>query len=268
MKNFFVRTLIAAVLFLTAASIASYPVALFAASVVTTGVALTSKIAPGESLPLAVKLVNISGNSNKVDVVVTYTILDPKNAIIYRSAETVAVETTASFVKSIPIPKSALPGQYRAESSILYPGQTSPATSQFPFTVERKIFGFFQSSLYLYIGILIVVGVLAGVAGRFWIRRRVARTGPIDYSNVPAGTRVFYELISDTVMGMRQEVGERALEIAKHTIGMTIDERTGRILSLTGKPSKVIADLVSEYEKVLGKRVSFAFRRPKVQYNT
>ncbi|MBP6913387.1 MAG: hypothetical protein KBC00_02130 [Candidatus Levybacteria bacterium] len=48
---------------------------------------------------------------------------------------------------------------------------------------------------------------------------------------------------------MRQKVGERALDIAPHVDGLTIDKKTGRVLKLTRNPSKIIAELVSEYEK-------------------
>jgi hypothetical protein len=61
-------------------------------------------------------------------------------------------------------------------------------------------------------------------------------------------------------MGMRAQVGESALDIAKQIDGLVIDEKTGRVLKLTAKPSKVVAELVSGYEKALGKKVSFSFR--------
>jgi Putative transmembrane protein (Alph_Pro_TM) len=238
------------------------PAPIFAASEVqATGAGLTSKVAPGELLPLSVKLINL-GNSNKVDVALTYRIVDSQGNVIYSAEETVAVETTASFVKNIPIPASTPPGQYKAESSIRYQGQVTPATSEFSFTVERKIFGLFQSDFYLYGGIALLVGIIVGIVSRFWIRRRrTTRLGPIDYSSVPSDTRVFYELISDTIMGMRQQVGDKALDIVRQMKGITIDDRTGRVLTITAKPSKVIAELVAEYEKALHKKVSFSFRK-------
>jgi hypothetical protein len=44
------------------------------------------------------------------------------------------------------------------------------------------------------------------------------------------------------------------------TKGLVIDENTGRVLEFTEKPSKVIAQLVSGYEEVLGQKVSFTLR--------
>jgi hypothetical protein len=239
------------------------PTLLHAASEVqTTSAGLASKVAPGELLPISVKLVNIGGNSNEADVTLTYKIVDSQGNVINSATDTVAVVTTASFVRTIQIPANTPPGQYKAESSILYKGQVAPATSGFSFTVERKIFGLFQGDFYLYGGIMLLVAAIAAIVSRSWIhRRRSTRLEPIDYSDIPGDKRVFYELISDTVMGMRQQVGEKALEIVKQIKGITIDERTGRVLTLTEKPSKVIAELVSEYEQALGKKVSFSFRK-------
>jgi hypothetical protein len=91
-------------------------------------------------------------------------------------------------------------------------------------------------------------------------RRRTTRLTPFDYSNIAHGERTFYEILSDTIMEMRGRVGDDALDIAAGVAGLTIDKNTGRVLAITEHPSKVIAALVSEYEKTLGKKVSFSFR--------
>lgn len=228
----------------------------------TTG--LTAKVAPGEILPLSVKLLNF-GSSNRVDVAVSYTVTDSKGAIIYSAHETVAVETTASFVKKIPIPLGTIPGHYIAKSFILYPDQLTPATSEFPFMVERKYFGVFQSDWYLYGGILVVVIILAAVISRLLIRRRrVSRMVTQEYAEIPHDMRIFYEMLSDTIIQMRQRVGDQALEIASHIEGLTLDRKSGRVLALSGRPSKIIADLVTKYELILGKKVSFSLRKDEL----
>lgn len=227
----------------------------------TSGAGLVSRVAPGEFLPLSVKLLNF-GNNNKVDVTISYKITDTLGKVIYSADETVAVETTATFVKTIQIPFETIPGRYIAKSSIIYLGQVTPATTEFPFTVERKILGIFQSDFLLFGGIISLVSILMLVLGRALVkRRRKVRSAPLDYSEIPSDKRVFYELISDTIMTMRLKVGERALDIAKQIGDLSIDEKTGRVLKLTGQPSKVIAELVLGYEKALGEKVSFSFRR-------
>jgi hypothetical protein len=231
------------------------------AQVYTSNAGVVVRVAPGELLPISVKLSNFGGGK-RVDVLVEYSIFSSAGEKIYSTNETVAVETTNNFIKTIQIPFGATGGIYTAKTSITYGGQLVPATTQFSFTVERKILGLFQSDFFLYGGITILISILMVLLGHALIkrRRRTMRLAPVDYSDIPHDTRVFYELISDTIMGMRQQVGESALDIAKQIDGLVIDEKTGRVLKLTAKPSKIVAELVLGYEKVLGKNVSFSFR--------
>ena len=231
------------------------------AQVDTSNAGVVVKVAPGELLPIAVKLSNFGGG-RRVDVLVEYSIISSTGEKIYSTNETVAVETTNNFIKTIQIPFGTGGGVYIAKTSIIYNGQLVPATTQFSFTIEKKILGIFQSDFILYGGIAILISIFMAALGHVLIKRRqrTMRLAPVDYSDVPHDTRVFYELISDTIMGMRQQVGESALDIAKQIEGLVIDEKTGRVLRLTTKPSKVVAELVSGYEKVLGKKVSFSFR--------
>ena len=227
----------------------------------TNSAGLVAKVAPGELLPISVTLSNFGGGK-RVDVLITYSIFTSKGDKIYSTSETVAVETTGNFVKTIQIPFGTTPGIYTVKTSIIYEGQLIPATTQFPFTVERKFFGLFQSDFLLYGGVTLLSSILMLALGHALIkRRRAQRFAPFDYSDIPHDKRTFYEILSDTVMGMRERVGDDALLIAAHIDGLQIDKETGRVLALTDRPSKIIATLVSEYEKLLGQRVSFSFRR-------
>jgi hypothetical protein len=219
-----------------------------------------TKVAPGEFLPISVKLSNFGG-VKRVDVLAEYSILTSAGEKISSTSETVAVETTASYIKTIQIPFNTPGGTYIAKTSITYSGQLVPATTQFSFTVERKIFGIFQSDFLLYGGIIVLISILMVILGYNLIkRRRAMRITPFDYSNIAHGERTFYEILSDTIMEMRERVGDDALTIAANIDGLKIDKETGRVLSIT-EPSKIIATLVSEYEKLLGKKVSFSFRQ-------
>jgi len=219
------------------------------------------RVAPGGSLPISVKLSNFGGVS-RVDVLVIYSILNAAGNEIASTTETVAVETTASFVKTVGIPFDAPPGTYTAKTSAIYAGQLVPATSQFSFTVEVKILGLFLSDFYLYGGITIVISLCMLLLSNILIRRHQrGRLTSFDYSDIPHNERTFYEIVSDTIMAMRQRVGDDALDIASHVDGLTIDRETGRVLGLTKSPGKVIARLVSDYEERLGKKVSFSFRK-------
>jgi hypothetical protein len=233
------------------------------AQVDTSNAGVLTRVAPGELLPISIKLSNFGGGT-RVDVLLTYSIVTGAGEEIYSASETVAVETTASFVKTIQVPFDTAPGNYIAKTSITYQGQLVPAHTQFPFTVERKFLGFFQSDFFLYGGIIFLVSILMLTLGHVLIKRsRAIRLTPYDYSDIPHDTRIFYEILSDIIMEMRERVGDDALLIATHIDGLKIDKETGRVLSLTQHPSKIIAALVSEYEKLLGKKVSFLFRQEK-----
>lgn len=234
------------------------------AQVNTSNAGIATKVAAGELLPISVKLSNFGGGK-RVDVLVKYSIFNNNGNEIYSASETVAVETTDNFIKKIQVPFGTTPGTYTAKTSVTYQGQQVPATTQFSFTVERKILGIFQSDFILYGSIAIIISILLVLLGRLLIKRqRAMRFIPFDYSNIPHSKRTFYEILSDTIMQMRGRVGDDALIIASNINGLKIDIKTGRILTLTDKPAKIIATLVSEYEKRLGKKVSFSFRREKM----
>ena len=222
---------------------------------------LSVKVAPGELLLVSVKLSNFGGNK-RVDVTIHYEIIDGDENQIYTITETVAVETTASFTKNIQIPFGTPPGNYISKTSIVYNDQLVPATSQFSFMVERKIFGFFQSDFWMYGAITLILAIIMLIAGRFLVKRqKVTRFAPIDYSHIPYEKRAFFELLSDTIMQMRSRVGDRALTIATNIDGLVIDQKNGRILEINDNPSKIIAQLVLMYDQALNEKVSFSFRK-------
>ena len=73
------------------------------AKVDSTSASLAVRVAPGELLPISVKLSNFGGG-RRVDVTITYGLFNDQGNQIYTTTETVAVETTASFVKAIQVP--------------------------------------------------------------------------------------------------------------------------------------------------------------------
>ena len=262
------NNILAACLFIVMAELILLQLAVFAQTnaanggqVDTSNAGIVTKVAPGEVLPISVKLSNF-GSSQRIDVLITYGIFSSTGNEIYSINETVAVETTNNFVKTIQIPFGTAPGTYTARTSIIYNSQLVPATTQFSFTVERKFFGLFQSDFFLYGGVTIFISIIMVLLAYALIkRRRATRFTPFDYSNISSDKRTFYEILSDTITSMRGRVGDDALLIASHIDGLKIDVKNGRVIELTGPPSKTIALLVSEYEKILGKKVSFSIRK-------
>lgn len=224
------------------------------AEVKTSGEGLISRVAPGEFLPISVKLVNF-GEERRVDVTINYQILDSNNIVVFTESETVAVETTASFVKNIQIPNDLPPEKYTAFSSIIYEGQEVPATSKFQFTVEEKIAGIFVSQFVLYGIITGLIGIAFAVVSRLIIKRRVSRLTPQEYPEVPKQDRLFYEIISDIIMQMRYRAGDRAIEMAGDIDGLVIEKESGRVLKINKDPAEIVALLILQYQKHIGKKM-------------
>lgn len=238
----------------------SPPLDISQAEIKTSSGGLVSRFAPGELVPLSVELSNFGG-TRRADVTITYRILDENGAEVLSDSATVAVETTASFVKIIQLPQNIAPGRYTAISNITYAFQEVPAVSSFQFTVERKIAGIFVSQFLLFGGVTVGVGFAFAVVGRLILkRRRSTRFSPYDYANVSKEQRMYYELISDTIMQMRTRVGDVALEIAGKIDDLAIDKDSGRVLKLKESPAKIMALLILYYEKYLGKKMSFSLR--------
>jgi len=70
-----------------------------------------SKILPGSYIFAEIRLFNLGG-VGKVDVLVNYTVKDSESTIIASGSTTVAVETQASFVRSLSMPSDVKPGSY------------------------------------------------------------------------------------------------------------------------------------------------------------
>ncbi len=228
----------------------------------TTSGALVTRVAPGELLPISVKLTNFGGGK-RVDVTIDYRILNEKGDAVLTEKETVAVETTVSFIKVIQIPRDVPPGKYTAESSIVYQGQKVPVAASYQFTVEQKILGLFTSQFIIYGIITVFVGIAFVIVSRLIKKKlRVSRLAPHEYPDISKEERIFYEIVSDIIAQMRQRVGDRALDIAKSIDDLVIDENTGRVIRVKKSPAKIIALLILKYEKTLGEKISFAFPKP------
>ena len=226
----------------------------------TIGGGLISRIAPGEFLPISVKLVNFGGG-RRVDVNIEYQILNSDGKVVLMEGETVAVETTASFIKNIQIPHNFFSGEYTTFSKVTYEGQEVPATSRFQFTVERKIAGVFVSQLILYGAITLLVGIVFVVISRLILKRRMSRLVPHEYPDVLKQNRLFYEIISDIIMQMRCHVGNRAIKIANNIESLSIDENNGKVLEINKDPTEIVTLLMLQYKKHLGAEIKFLPRK-------
>lgn len=224
------------------------------------GKGLVSRVAPGEELPIEVKLMNF-GEGEKVDVTISYKILNSLDQTVFKRSETVAVETTSHYVKRIKIPEHFSEGDYTVVTEIIYQNQKAPAVSEFQFTVEKKILGVFVSQFIIYSIVGVVLAVVLIYIGRFVRRKRASRFEAHDYSDVKKEERGFYEMIGDMIMQMRYQHGTRAIEVASKIDGLVIDENTGKVLDINKDPAEIVTLLMIYYKKEFGKKADFISKR-------
>lgn len=218
------------------------------------------EMAPGEFLPISVKLTNF-GSKEEINVTVNYEIQDGSGKVFYRWGEEVPVKNTISYVKNIPLPITLPSGQYFALSKINYHDQTAPAVSKFEFTVNRKVAGFFLDQLAVYGLVILFVGAGFFVLSRVFIGRRARRLVLLDYSEAPKENRPFFELISDIIADARKRHGDRAIEIAAEIDGLVLDEEEARVLNVNKEPAEIIALLILKYEKTFKKKIKYQPRK-------
>lgn len=223
----------------------------------------SNKFSSGDFLSFSLKLVNF-GSISRQDVTITYQITDSQNNEVYVSSETVAVDTTASFVKRIPLPDSLKSGLYTLSANLIYPGQQQVATSKFTFSIESKIGGFFISDLIIYglssITIIIFIIIIVYFFTRKLNKNRVFF---FNYSDKPKNEIVYYEILSDMINQMRFRIGNDAIELAQEIPNLQIDSRSGKVINIAKEPAKIIALLIHRFEEFSGHKMSFGLRPKK-----
>jgi hypothetical protein len=90
------------------------------------------RVAPGTKVVGEIRLFNL-GSTSRIDTVVTYSIKDFDGNVINSEHETLAVETQASFVRELNVPRYVNPGTYVYAVKAEYEGKI--ATTSQPFEV-------------------------------------------------------------------------------------------------------------------------------------
>ncbi|MHA1866310.1 MAG: helicase HerA domain-containing protein [Candidatus Heimdallarchaeaceae archaeon] len=92
---------------------------------------ITKDVYPGDRFKYLVTLYNL-GLTKRVDVFINYTIRSVENdTIIAKTGETVALETSLSFDRSIKIPNTTTPGVYVIEAIAAYEDKRASAVASF-----------------------------------------------------------------------------------------------------------------------------------------
>ena len=201
-------------------------------------------------------------NQSRKDLKLDYEIFKG-DKLIAQSKILKAVETQLSFVDSIVIPDNTEEGLYLIKAKVSdYEDFNKEVSASFRVSKPKGI----QIKNYFLIVFwsVVLIGLIL-LAIQIHMAKRLGRRGrfaPHEYPDIPRKNRMFYEIISDIIGQMRYRVGDRALDIAKNIECLVIDEKDGKVIKIKKSPEKIIALLILEYEKHLGKKISFALRKP------
>ena len=223
-------------------------------TLLTTGQLTVGKVSPGDQLPLQVQLINFGTPDERVDVTLMYSVKNKRNIIVLDSSETVAVQTTSSFIKNVLIPQDFPTGTYSIDLLMSYQDQEFPAISQAKFKVSNKFFGFYSDD-WLLASPLILIPFLVMF---FWMRRKrdLILLRP-NYEHIEEEERAYYEIVHDVVVCLHKHVGDRKMkEIISHIEGLKLEKSNLYVEELSGSVEVIISKLIGEYEKVIGKKAN------------
>lgn len=227
-------------------------------SLSTTGQLSVGKVAPGEKLPIQVQLINFGTPEERVDVTLFYSVKDSHGITVLTDTETVAVQTTASFIKNVYIPDDFKSDNYTINLVINYRDQEFSAISQAQFKVQKKYFGFFLSDWLRALPLLFLPFLIP-----FFLNFRKKEHDLLrpNYSHIPEDERTYYEIVHDIVASIHHHVGDRDMKKIVDSIpGLGLDVSNIYIEELEGSVVVIIARLVSAYEKIVGKKANIILK--------
>ena len=122
---------------------------------------VTKEILSGDNLTFNIKVLNL-GRFPRYDVSLTYTISNANTGeVIYQQTETMAIETSLNFSRSIKIPEETSSGKYALKVTATYDNETAIAAEQFTIIEKEKVKEIeLQLYLFLFIVVLMIILIL------------------------------------------------------------------------------------------------------------
>tara|TARA_B100001179_G_scaffold80382_1_gene56768 strand:+ start:122 stop:922 length:801 start_codon:yes stop_codon:yes gene_type:complete len=214
-----------------------------------------TEIGRGEELPVEIQLVNFGTPNERVDATLVYSITYKENgAELFRTTETVAVETTASFNRDIIIPNDFPYGDYSISVDVRYQGQIFPALSESGFVVVRKAFGYpithwINALLILLVIVLLVIFLQKSIFTQ--------KHGPTTYTHVSEDERIYYEIIHGIIHELHYHVGDDAIKrISKNIPGLRMSDDGEHVLEISAPIVDIIPVLMQKYHEISGKHLN------------
>lgn len=113
-------------------------------------------VLPGEEISAQIELYNL-GHTDRLDVFLDYIIKDSDGNEVIQEHDSMAIETSANFVKNIQLPKDLAYGKYVFYVRVNYDDKIASASAWFN---VNRMFGAFYKNSYIFIIFLIIVVIL------------------------------------------------------------------------------------------------------------
>ncbi len=158
---------------------------------------LTKEINPGQPVRSQVTLYNM-GMTKKIDVTIGYTVKEVyTEKIVAKDSETLAIESSLSFVRTIALPKTISIGKYTIEAVAYYENKTATGVSSFDVVETPAIMLFLISIFTSWYPYAIVAAIIVLLLIRLLLRRMRERRAknakyifPVDFKKLPKGIKV------------------------------------------------------------------------------
>lgn len=110
----------------------------------------------GDEILTSIRITNLAAEARE-DVYLDFWVEDSSGNSMLNNRETVAVETTANFVRSFELPESLVVGDYTAHASVTdFDGKSSAASTNFSIAEKKtNLYPFYTLGMVLLISIII-----------------------------------------------------------------------------------------------------------------
>jgi len=231
--------------------------------------AITKEVYPGEHLKFGTTIYNM-GQTDRVDVVMNYSVKVARTEeVIETMSETLAVDTSKSFYRSINISKDTNPGQYIIEATGTYAYNNKTATSLDTFQVvsepflvriikEALSFRMYGIHIWQLFVIIIIIIILIRAYLKMkekWIeeaKKRLRYTFPVDLRKLPRKSA------RSLWIGKIAEAGKDAY--------LDMDDLTVHLLAAGGTGSGKSVAAMGVVEELLDKGIPVLVFDPTMQW--
>jgi len=209
-------------------------------------------IAPGDEILVETILDQFRFNK-KTDVVVNYEVKDQDMGSILKQHQTVAIETQASFLKTIDLPQDIPTGRYTLFNSIQNLDSTILATANTSFEVAKPSPGYSESKNIFIIThrSIVVLCLIAGLTILLGILLMNKKKVPTSPHNIKEKNISYRDLVETIVKQNSFFGGDKSITLANEVKGLSVSQK-GDVIKMCGNGLETIKSLIRLYRLSIG----------------